>query len=124
MNSTSPGIHEQCSGALNSIEIVVLVTFNTMLALVSTVGNALILLAIYRVPSQKTVSNALIASLGVADFSVGVIMNPVWVYKSVLNIWQSDNIISTVIEVFGGSVRDLKQPPRRRQQICIFNDEK
>ena len=99
MNSTSPGIHEQCSGALNSIEIVVLATLNTILALVSAVGNALILLAFYRVPSQKTVSNAFIASLGVADFSVGVIMNPLWVYKSVLNIWQSDNIISTVIEV-------------------------
>ena len=100
MNLTIPAIQpEQCSGALNSIEIVVLATLNTILALVSTVGNALVLLAIYRVPSQKTVSNAFIASLGVADFSVGLIMNPLWVYKSVLNIWQSDNIISTVIEV-------------------------
>ena len=100
MNLTIPAIQpEQCSGALNSIEIVVLATLNTILALVSTVGNALVLLAIYRVPSQKTASNAFIASLGVADFSVGLIMNPLWVYKSVLNIWQSDNIISTVIEV-------------------------
>ncbi|KAK2565173.1 Beta-1 adrenergic receptor [Acropora cervicornis] len=100
MNLTISAIQpEQCSGALNSIEIVVLATLNTILALVSTVGNALVLLAIYRVPSQKTVSNAFLASLGVADFSVGVIMNPLWVYKSVLNIWQSDNIISTVIEV-------------------------
>ena len=91
MNLTNPAIQpEECSGALNNIEIVVLATLNTILALVSTVGNALILLAIYRIPSQKTVSNAFIASLGVADFSVGVIMNPLWVYKSVLNIWQSD----------------------------------
>ena len=69
---------------MGSTEIVVLIR---ILTLVFTVGNALILLAIYR---QKTVSNAFIASLGVADFSVGVIINPLWVSKSVLNIWQSD----------------------------------
>jgi len=43
MNSTSPAIHEQCSGALNRIQKVVL---NKMLVLVSTVGNVLILSAI------------------------------------------------------------------------------
>ena len=43
MNSTSPAIHEQCSGALNRIQKVVL---NKILVLVSTVGNVLILSAI------------------------------------------------------------------------------
>ena len=43
MNSTSPAIHEQCSGALNRIQKVV---FNKILVLVSTVGNVLILSAI------------------------------------------------------------------------------
>lgn len=42
MNSTSPAIHEQCSGALNRIQKVVL---NKILVLVSTVGNFLILSA-------------------------------------------------------------------------------
>lgn len=43
MNSTSPAIHEQCSGALNRIQKVVL---NKILVLVSTVGNVLIFSAI------------------------------------------------------------------------------
>ena len=99
MNSTSTALTDECSGALNDIEIVVLATFNTVLALASTFGNALILAAIYQVSSQRTVSNAFIVSLGVADFTVGLIMNPLWVVKSVKNIWESDNDLSTVIEV-------------------------
>ena len=99
MNSTSTALTNECSGALNDIEIVVLATFNTVLALASTFGNALILAAIYQVSSQRTVSNAFIASLGVADFAVGLIMNPLWVAKSVKNIWESDNNLSTAIEV-------------------------
>ena len=99
MNSTSAALTNECSGALNDIEIVVLTTFNTVLALASTFGNALILAAIYQVSSRRTVSSAFIASLGVADFAVGLIMNPLWVAKSVKNIWESDNNLSTAIEV-------------------------
>ena len=88
-----------CSGALTSTEIVVLSTMNIILGLFSVFGNALILAAIYKVPAQKTVSNAFIGSMSVADFSVGLLMNPLWVAKSILNIWKSDNKLSTGIEV-------------------------
>ncbi|XP_068711805.1 beta-1 adrenergic receptor-like [Montipora foliosa] len=99
MNSTTPTSAYHCSGELNRLEIVILATLNTTLALISTLGNALILAAICLESSQRTVSNAFIASLGMADFSVGLIMNPLWVSKSILNIWRSDNLISTAIEV-------------------------
>lgn len=99
MIPTNTAIPNECSGALVNTEIVVLASLNTVLALTSTLGNALILAAIYSIPSQKTVSNAFIASLAVADFTVGLIMNPLWVAKSVLNIWKSDNTLSTAIEV-------------------------
>ena len=88
-----------CSGALASTEIVVLSTMNIILGLFSVFGNALILAAIYKVATQRTVSNVFIASMSVADFSVGLLMNPLWVAKSILNIWKSDNKLSTVIEV-------------------------
>ena len=88
-----------CSGALSSTDIVVLSTMNIILGLFSVFGNVLIVAAIYKVPTQRTVSNAFIASMSVADFSVGLLMNPLWVAKSVLNIWKSDNKLSTVIEV-------------------------
>lgn len=91
---------DDCSGALTHKEIIILSTMNTILGLASIVGNALILAAIYKVQAQRTVSNAFIASMSVADFTVGLFMNPLWVAKSVLNIWRSDNQLSTVIEVF------------------------
>ncbi|XP_022809852.1 octopamine receptor Oamb-like [Stylophora pistillata] len=102
MNTTSPQnstLVQDCSGALKNAEIVILSAMNSVLALLSVVGNALILAAIYRVESQRTPSNAFVASMGVADFSVGLFMNPLWVAKSVLNIWKSDNQLSTAIEV-------------------------
>ena len=95
MNSTAINV---CSGALTNTEIVVLATFNTILGLTSCVGNTLILAAIYQVPSLRTISNAFIASLGFADFTVGLFMNPLWVSKSLLNVWKSDNQLSTTIE--------------------------
>ena len=102
MNTTSKEnstLDDNCSGALKNAEIVILSAMNSVLALISVVGNALILAAIYRVQSQRTPSNAFVASMGVADFSVGLFMNPLWVAKSVLNIWKSDNHLSTAIEV-------------------------
>lgn len=98
-NTTEATLDGDCSGALTNAEIVILSAMNNVLAVVSTFGNALILAAIYRVQSQRTVSNAFIASMGVADFSVGLLMNPLWVAKSVLNVWKSDNQLSTAIEV-------------------------
>ena len=102
MNTTSTQnstLEEDCSGALKNAEIAILSAMNSVLALISVVGNALILAAIYKVQSQRTPSNAFVASMGAADFSVGLFMNPLWVAKSVLNIWKSDNQLSTAIEV-------------------------
>lgn len=99
VGATPVDLLNDCSGALTSTEIVVLSTMNVILGLSSVFGNALILAAIYKVPNQRTVSNAFIVSMSVADFSVGLLMNPLWVAKSVLNIWKSDNKLSTAIEV-------------------------
>ena len=75
MNTTSTQnstLEDDCSGALNNAEIAILSAMNSVLALISVVGNALILAAIYKVQSQRTPSNAFVASVGAADFSVGL----------------------------------------------------
>ena len=62
MNSISPAIsHEQCSGALNSIQKVVL---NKILALVSTVGNILTLSAVLSSKERLDCSHFQIMSRG------------------------------------------------------------
>ena len=78
MNSTCSAIHVKRYGALNRID------GNSRFDQNSSVG-------LHCWKCTYFVSHlAFIASLGVADFSVGVIINPLWVSKSVLNIWQSD----------------------------------
>ena len=72
---------------------------NAVLSVMAIFGNAMILLAIYRTPSLRTNSNYLIASLAVADFSVGLIMNPLYAVKAGLAIQDSSHPLAVVAEV-------------------------
>ena len=59
---------------------------NAFLSVLATFGNSMILLAIYKTRGLQTNSNYLIASLAVADFSVGLIMNPLYAVKAGLAV--------------------------------------
>ena len=72
---------------------------NAILSLMAIFGNSMILLAIYRTPGLRTNSNYLIASLAVADFSVGLIMNPLYAVKAGLAIQDSSHPLAVVTEV-------------------------
>lgn len=53
-------------------------------ALPSILGNAAFLIVIVKCRSLRTVSNLLLSSLALADFLVGLVIDPVWVIRSVL----------------------------------------
>lgn len=72
---------------------------NAILSVMAIFGNSMILLAIYRTPGLRTNSNYLIASLAVADFSVGLIMNPFYAVKAGLAIRDSSHPLAVVAEV-------------------------
>ena len=72
---------------------------NAILSVMAIFGNTMILLAIYRTPGLRTNSNYLIASLAVADFSVGLIMNPLYAVKAGLTIQDSSHPLAVVAEV-------------------------
>ena len=72
---------------------------NAILSVMAIFGNAMILLVIYRTPGLRTNSNYLIASLAVADFSVGLIMNPLYAVKAGLGIQNSSHSLAVVAEV-------------------------
>ncbi|EDO26007.1 predicted protein, partial [Nematostella vectensis] len=71
---------------------------NTILAVFSTAGNAIVLIAIWRTSSLHSTSNYFIASLAAADLSVGFIINPLWVAKSGLNIWENNHFLTIFTE--------------------------
>ena len=77
----------ECSGQLLFPEIVVLPLLHAVSALFSLAGNFLVLTAIRKTQRLHSVSNYFIASLAGADFMVGALVNPLFIARSILNIW-------------------------------------
>ncbi|XP_068733207.1 trace amine-associated receptor 9-like [Montipora capricornis] len=67
-----------------SSEFIVLVLLSCVSAMMAIVGNAVVLTAIYRTKALHTISNFFIASLAAADLAVGVVLNPLLAYKSIV----------------------------------------
>lgn len=74
-----------CSGQLDLQSISVLVFLNVISGAMAVSGNILVLIAVYRTPSLRIVSNYFIASLSAADLAVGLIINPLLLAKTVRN---------------------------------------
>lgn len=89
---------EECSGELEYVSSIFLAVLHSISGFVSAAGNFVVLLAIYQTPSLHSVSNYYIASLAVGDFVVGVFLSPLWVTKSVLNVWQNQHPLTVAAE--------------------------
>lgn len=93
-----PNLTTICSGELNYSTSIVLAILHAISGLSSVGGNLLVLIAIFQTQSLHTTSNYFIASLAVADLSVGLIISPLWVTKSVLNIWENNHFLTVFTE--------------------------
>ena len=90
---------EECLGELHYISSIFLAVLHAISGFLSTAGNFVVLLAIYQTPSLHSVSNYYIASLAVGDFLVGALLSPLWVTKSVLNVWQNEHPLTVAAEL-------------------------
>ncbi|XP_031557256.1 5-hydroxytryptamine receptor 2A-like [Actinia tenebrosa] len=68
----------------------------TIVGVFCMIGNGMVLYAIYKTPYLQTVSNYFIASLAVADFSVGVLVNPFWAARSALSVWHNQHPLTVI----------------------------
>ena len=73
-----------CSGELTFPASVVLALLYGIIALPALLGNAVFLWVIYKARNVRTLSNLLLSSLALADFLVGLIIDPVWIARCVL----------------------------------------
>ena len=64
---------------LSSAASIVLSLWLSLCSIASVTGNAVVLWLFYKNESLRTVSNRFLASLSVADFLVGLVINPVWI---------------------------------------------
>lgn len=99
MNNTSLERVDNCTAELSLISSVFLICLYTLSSVTCLVGNGIVLLAIYQTTTLRTVSNFFIASLAVADISVGFIMNPILISKVALDLWQGNHWLSKLADL-------------------------
>ena len=64
---------------LSSAASIVLSLWLSLCSIPAVTGNAVVLWLFYKNDSLRTVSNRFLASLSVADFLVGLVIDPVWI---------------------------------------------
>ena len=64
---------------LSSAASIVLSLWSSLSGLAAVTGNAVVLWLLYKHESLRTISNRFLASLSVADFLVGLVIDPAWI---------------------------------------------
>ncbi|XP_078370247.1 beta-2 adrenergic receptor-like [Oculina patagonica] len=64
---------------LSSAASIILSMWFSLSGLAAVIGNAIVLWLFYKNESLRTMSNRFLASLSVADFSVGLVIDPTWI---------------------------------------------
>lgn len=99
MNIThSVATTESCTAELSLLSTVILICLYGLSSAFCLFGNAVVLLAIFQTTTLQTMSNFLIASLALADVSVGLFMNPILIAKVALDRWQGQHWLSMLAD--------------------------
>ena len=94
MNSSCE-LNERLSGAAS----VVLLLWFASSGLAAVIGNAVVLWLFYKNESLRTISNGFLASLCVADFLAGLVVDPMYIGIGVLAQPRKGSILRKVIEM-------------------------
>ena len=68
------------------------------ISVIACTTNALILIAIYRKPSLHSVTNYFLAALAFGDFFVGIVAQPMWVVRSLLQVADEEHPLSIGVD--------------------------
>ena len=94
---------------MGTYALIVLVAMNSFLAITSTLGNAVILVAIHKVSSLHAPSKILLHSLALTDFFVGILEEPLLVIFLMTKEYENFNLCTYIntITIFTGQVLSL-----------------
>ena len=84
---------------LSNAASIVLSLWFSLSGLAAVTGNAVVLWLFYKNESLRTISNRFLASLSVADFLVGLVIDPAWIVMRCLIQPPNRSILWTVIIV-------------------------
>ena len=98
MNTTSFASEISCSARFSLESGTILICLYSLSSAFCLFGNGIVLIAIYQTTTLQTVSNFFIASLSIADVSVGLLMNPILISKVALDRWQGNHWLSKLAD--------------------------
>lgn len=98
MNTTSFASEISCSARFSLESGTILICLYSLSSAFCLFGNGIVLIAIYQTTTLQTVSNFFIASLAIADVSVGLLMNPILISKVALGRWQGNHWLSKLAD--------------------------
>ena len=81
----------RCSANLEPSPAIVFMCLNFLSGLLAVIGNLLVLMSVIKTHSLRKTSYYFIASLSLADFLVGLIVNPLYIAITILRVWVSDH---------------------------------
>jgi len=78
--------------------IILITILGLFISVIACTTNALILIAIYRKPSLHSVTNYFLAALAFGDFFVGIVAQPMWVVRSLLQVADEEHPLSIGVD--------------------------
>ncbi|KAJ7333571.1 hypothetical protein OS493_017113 [Desmophyllum pertusum] len=78
--------------------IVLTTILGLLISFIACTTNVLILVAIYKKPALRTVTNYFLASLAVGDFFVGIVALPLWIARSLLAVAHEEHPLSISVD--------------------------
>lgn len=79
-------VNSTCSGGFSTTSMIFLPILNSISGFITVCGNFLVLVAIFRTHLLRVASNVFIGSLAAADFTIGLVMNPIYTAIVALDI--------------------------------------
>ena len=89
------GCHELPTAKWNVVLTTVLGLF---ISIIACTTNVLILIAIYKKPALRSITNYFLASLAVGDFFVGIVALPLWITRSLLAIADEEHPLNISVD--------------------------
>ena len=89
------GCHELPTAKWN---IVLPTVLGLLISFIACTTNVLILIAIYKKPALRSITNYFLASLAVGDFFVGIVALPLWITRSLLAVADEEHPLNISVD--------------------------
>lgn len=84
---------------LSTTQYIIFVILHSISSIFSVLGNILVLVSFKKTPSLHSTSNYFLISLSVADLTVGLLINPLYIAITTLNVWLSEHPLYVIENV-------------------------